>query len=282
MDCTQLSSLIWQDDCRLSTIGDRTFCRCSSLQSICLPAALCQVTGLAMVESGIRNVTVDSRNRFFRVSGDFLLDFNESCVVRYFGHDPEVSIGNDIKILATGCFSYCASLLSVRFARDSTVATLGDSAFRCCASLQSICIPSSSTEIADACFCNCGSLSSFTFEPGCKISLLGEAAFKECASLQSICIPASTEIIRSRCLSSCTSLSSVTFEPGSKLLGLGELVFGDCSSLQSICLPASIIAVSPLAFKNCRNLVKITLEAEAQLSASWVQNLARTCHVSLA
>jgi hypothetical protein len=71
----------------------------------------------------------ESGNRFFKVAGDFLIDFDEIPLVRCFGREAEIVIGNDIESIAAGCFHDRASPVSMRFASDCGISILGEAAF---------------------------------------------------------------------------------------------------------------------------------------------------------
>jgi hypothetical protein len=141
--CRKLSDLAFEPGSQLSDLGESAFADCSSLKSICLPASVCHVSGLALADSKIRSVIVEPESRFLRVSGDFLADSAGSCLFRYFGNGKDLQISSDIKCISNGCFNRCSSICSVRFASCSRISALGESAFRQCESLESICIPSS-------------------------------------------------------------------------------------------------------------------------------------------
>jgi hypothetical protein len=142
-ECRSLCHLTFESDSRLATIGEVAFCGCSALHSIFLPAGLCQFTGLSLVGSGITSIAVDSRNRFVRVSDDFLVAFDRLSLVRYFAAEQVVTIGRDVETILSGCFSRCNVISSVRFRSGCQVSGLGESAFSSCSSLHSICIPAS-------------------------------------------------------------------------------------------------------------------------------------------
>jgi hypothetical protein len=173
--CENLSKLSFHSGARLSNFGEYAFSRCSSLRSICLPAAVRQISGLALAGSAIGSVSVHSRNRFLRVSGDFLVDFERRSLVRYLGNESTVHIG---------------SVLSVTFASDCRVSNIGKSAFQR-SSLQSIRIPSSVEIISDYCFSECRNLAILEFDSGSRLSDLGDFAFANCSSLRWLCLPAS-------------------------------------------------------------------------------------------
>jgi hypothetical protein len=100
--CKNLSNVTFAPDCRLSILGDWAFEGCSSLQSLHIPRTVRQVTGLTMASSGIRSVTVDPGNEFFNVWDDFLVDFGETCLIRYLGDESEIVIGGDIEMISSG------------------------------------------------------------------------------------------------------------------------------------------------------------------------------------
>jgi hypothetical protein len=73
---------MFEPDSQLSNIGEYAFDSCSSLQWIYIPGSLHQLSGFALAGSGIEEVTVDSGNRFLRVSGEFLTTFGEIRALR--------------------------------------------------------------------------------------------------------------------------------------------------------------------------------------------------------
>jgi hypothetical protein len=117
------------------------------------------MTGLAMTGSGITSIVVDPSNPCFRVCGDYLVDIDGTVLVRYCGKGGDVILSGDIEVLGEGCFSGCQSLLSMRFASQCKVRSLGEFAFLRCLSLNSICIPSSLETISSVCFYECEALS---------------------------------------------------------------------------------------------------------------------------
>jgi hypothetical protein len=72
-------------------------------------------------------------------------------------------------------------------AKDYNVTSIGDNAFRECASLTSIVIPTSVTTIGGDAFHSCSSLASITTLES--VTSIGDGAFAYCSSLTSITIP---------------------------------------------------------------------------------------------
>jgi hypothetical protein len=261
---------------KLSTFGRFAFRYCPLLESIRIPTTARQAIGLAMMDSGLRSVTVDEDDEAFQCCGNFLVDFGAMALIRYFGTESEVSIASDIEAVAAGCFGRCESFWSVEFEADCRVSILGEFAFSDCSVLQSICVPSSVQKICDECFVGCTNLSNVTFESDSRLSILGESAFHRCSSLQSICIPSSINIISKSCFRGCSSLSNLAFESVCRIAHLYEDTFSRCSSLQTIQIPASIETISPSCFADCASLVNIILPAGSKLSAQSVSDLLRS------
>jgi hypothetical protein len=87
--------------------------------------------------------------------------------------------------------------LMVTFEADSKLKLIGIAAFSRCASLRTICIPSSVETIQHDCFCGCQSLATVTFESGSRLSCIQGVLFCNCSSLRSISIPISLQTILS-------------------------------------------------------------------------------------
>lgn len=91
------------------------------------------------------------------------------------------------------------------------VTTIGPAAFKDCAQLSQVVLPSTLTVLQTEAFCGSG--------------------------LTSVTLPASVTALSYRCFKSCTKLSVVSFA-GESMLYLGQEAFMYCSALQSITLPA--------------------------------------------
>jgi hypothetical protein len=263
--CWSLSSLTFEPCARISVLGDGVFPGWESLESLSIPASVRELSGLLFHDSWIWNVTVERRNRFLGVSGDFLVTFQESCLVRYLAMESDLVISKDIQPISAGCFNRCDGMASLIFEPGCRISNLSQCAFANCQRLESICIPSSVETIGRCCFTACWSLSSLAFECGCKVSILGEYTFANCWSLQSIWIPSSIQQISADCFAHCKDLASVEFESGCRVSILGEAAFADCWSLQSICIPSSVRTVSKHCFRSCTRLSTFMIEAGSTL-----------------
>lgn len=214
-----------------------------------------------------------------------------------------IEIPNSVKEIGVCAFQGCSQLQSVTFQKGSLITTLSGGyiskgygtsienasnmifgVFAKCSTLSSIEIPAN-VETIDACvFQDCINLSVVTFEQGSKLKEFGDGyaetgyrpfvtgAFANCTALKSIQIPANVEKIGVGTFKNCSQLSSVTFEPDSKLKTIGGYcdgswssevgtkhygAFADCEALTNIELPASLTAINSVAFSNCRKLIDV-------------------------
>jgi hypothetical protein len=109
------------------------------------------------------------------------------------------------------------------------VTSTGNSAFSG-ASLTSVTIPDSVTNIGNYAFGGCCRLASITI--GNRVTSIGESAFNACHSLTSVTIPNSVATIGSEAFFNCWNLASVTI--GNRVTSIGLGAFGYCTSLTGV------------------------------------------------
>ena len=157
----------------VTTIGNGTFCRCTSLTSITIPNNVTSINGDAF--SGCTSLT-------------------------------SITIPSGVTTIGGYAFSKCSGLTSVTI--PSGVTYIGSGAFYGCASLTSIDIPSGVTYIGQNVFYKCSGLTSVTIGSG--VTSIGENTFANCSNLRQIDIPSGVTSIGSYAFENCTSLTSVT------------------------------------------------------------------------
>jgi hypothetical protein len=157
--------LVFECGSKLTQIDSGFLSGCASLESICLPASLQMIDGSALAGTQMSTITAEEGNRHFQVSGDFLLDLDGISVIRYFGSDQEITLSRHVKILGSGCFSYCRSLQTLTFEPGSKLTRIEDSALKSCFSLASICLPASLETIDGSAFAGT-QISTITVESG--------------------------------------------------------------------------------------------------------------------
>ena len=156
-----------------TSIGNRAFYDCYSLQSVTIPSS----------------VTSIGSNAFYRCYSLQSINIPSSVT----------KIGNYV-------FVECYSLQSINI--PSSVTNIYSYTFQKCYSLKSVTIPSSVTSIDDTTFSNCCSLQSVTIPSS--VTKIGSYTFSSCCSLQSITIPSSVTSIGYYAFYNCSSLQSIT------------------------------------------------------------------------
>ena len=193
----------------VTSIGNRAFWGCDSLQSIVIPDSVTSIGNGAF--HGCESL--------------------QSIVIP----DSVTSIGD-------WAFSFCHSLQSIVI--PNSVTSIGNGAFSDCDSLQSIVIPDSVTSIGNSAFSICDSLQSIVIPDS--VTVIGKEAFSWCQSLQSIVIPDSVASIGDEVFDECTSLQTIVI-PNS-VTSIGNRAFRGCDSLQSIVIPDSVTEIGNASF----------------------------------
>ncbi len=228
----------------ITTIGDSAFEGCTSLATVYWNATNCTKAG--------------SYTSFY---SDYTIF--KGCTAL-----TTVYIGENVESIPEYAFYNCTSLVSVDFAGNSSLASIGKNAFNNCTSLASITMPESVTSIGDRAFYNCTSLESIDFGDNSSLTSIGGSAFNNCTRLASITMPESVTSIGDYAFSSCESLESVDFGDNSSLASIGNYAFEDCTSLVSITMPESVTSIGNYAFYKCTSLESITIP-ESVTSIGW-------------
>lgn len=164
--------------------------------------------------------------------------------------------GKDYTVTTIGyrAFRRCASLSSIIL--PSTLTSLGEEAFRS-AGIESIVIPDGVTQIPNNCFTSCHKL--VTIEIPESVTQIGTAAFNSCKALTSIDIPAGVTQIAGRAFTSCSSLKSISLPAG--ITKIEPQTFYFCEALESVEIPAGVTEIGDKAFYHCEALKSVELPA---------------------
>ena len=136
-----------------------------------------------------------------------------------------------------------------------SVTSIGEAAFMCCFSLNSITIPNSVTSIGSCAFYYCNSLTAVTIPNS--VTSIGQSAFSGCSGLTSVIIPNSVTSIGNRAFEGCSDLTSVTVPQS--VISIAERSFFGCSGLTSVTIPNSVTSIGNSAFASCSGLTSVII-----------------------
>jgi hypothetical protein len=256
-------SLTFEPGSQLQAIEPFALAGCFDLHTICIPASVKEMSGASFMLANLTDIQIESGSPYFQRTGNFIRDFDDLRLVRYFGQESEITIDNAIEVIGTYCFGYCCSIEKVQMESDCRVSSIEEGAFAKCFSLTSITISSSVTSLGKSVFFD-SDLETVSFAQDSRLRDLGETAFSMCENLKSIALPPSVEIIGPFCFNSPT-LVSVSLPSDSKLTRIEHAAFAGCCGLGSFFVPSLVEFIGTNCFFNCRSLNDLTFESPGHL-----------------
>ncbi|MBQ8790254.1 MAG: leucine-rich repeat protein [Ruminiclostridium sp.] len=208
------------DGKKVTSIGDKAFQFCYSLNSVIIP-------------DGITNI---GDNAFY------------ACV-------PLTSINIPASVNDIGDYAFydCKYLTSMILPYG--VESIGDYTFSRCFGLNSIIIPDSITSIGNYAFYNCTGLKSIAIPE--KVTSVGEWTFSSCSSLSSVKLSDNVTSIGADAFYGCSSLADITIPDSVR--EIGDYAFNSCSKLRSVIIPDSVTSIGKYAFYNCEALSSVVM-----------------------
>ncbi len=169
-------------------------------------------------------------------------------------------VGNSTDIVLPAYITHNSNRIPVRnIARDAFVNN---------ATILSIVIPNSITEIGRSAFENCTRMKTLTLGTG--LTTIGSEAFKSCISLTEVVIPKNVITIDGYwggAFEGCTSLKKVTIGDDSADLAvttIGESTFAGCTSLEEVFIGNQVKSIGNSAFKDCTAMKTLTIGSQVQ------------------
>jgi hypothetical protein len=89
---------------KLSRIGERAFCNCCSLASICIPPGLLKIGGGAFLGTILQDISMPYRNSNFTIINHFLLCLHDNSIVAYYGRESTVTLPSGVEKMGPACF----------------------------------------------------------------------------------------------------------------------------------------------------------------------------------
>ena len=221
---------IMEFDTPITSIGNKTFYKCTDITSITIP----------------EGVTSIGREAFSCCSG---LTF--------------VAIPNRVTSIGNSSFYGCSSLTSITI--PNSVTSIGYSAFSGCSGLTSITISESVSSIGDSAFLGCESLDTIYVNSNAIVSKTysQEANFKTIfgAQVKEYIIGDDVTSIGDYAFSGCNGLTSITLP--NRVTSIGDYAFYDCNCLTSVTIGNSVTSIGDHAFEGCKDLNTVFLNCSA-------------------
>ncbi len=222
---------------QIMTIGENAFMNCQSLTSIYFGPNLESIgDGAFSLCFSLTDIQVDSGNRHIAVENNVIFDIEKTKLINYVASktDTSYTVPSTVKEIAAKAFMSCTALTSVTV--PASVETIGSLAFAE-SSIENVTFASDSTltSIGDSAFL-LTPISTITLPDS--LTTIGRDAFSLCESLTSIIIPENVTIIDVGTFECCTSLATVSLPNG--LLSISNNAFADCYALAEITIPSGV------------------------------------------
>lgn len=208
--CPDLTTVTFEEGCRLSSIGDYAFMSSTALTNISFP-------------DGVTSIGYSAFN-----GCNGLID---------------VSLPENLETIDDKAFSWCENLKSIYI--PANVESIGEEVFYRCQKLESIEVAPENenySSIDGNLYSNSSTVlvqyaaaktdKSFTVPAG--VTHIGKYAFLLCANLESVTFPSSLKNIGAEAFDSCDALTTVTFEENSQLKSIGYRAFAYCDNLATV------------------------------------------------
>lgn len=288
---SNITNVIFDENCVCTSIGDSAFASCSGLTSITLSDKITRIGSAAFGGDGALGEI-----RYLGSVADWCgeMEGRESLMFKtldlYIDGLPaeDIVIPEGVTSISDYAFRYCNKVRTVSV--PDSVTYLGDGAFWCCENLTEINLPDGLNYIGYVAFYQCVSLTGITVP--LDVTFVGRNAFASCTALVKIDFNAAhypetgssdgwfamagqsgegidvtfgkdVTYIPSYLLSDdyarFPKIKTVTFAPDSVCETLGDYVFYGCGEVREILLPESVQRVGKGIFTGCDNLQKVRI-----------------------
>ena len=249
--CSGLTSLTLPSG--VTEIGNSAFEGCSGLTSLTLPSGVTKIGSSAFKNSGLKEVGIYINGDLETYLAKGHPNIDVECGIKYYLNDKEIkNVMIPSSVTSLGCYAFQNSNFT-SISLPSSLAFVGDGAFKNCSSLASITFSSGLVSIGSSAFSGCSGLTSLILPFG--LNSIGSYAFAECRNLTRITLPASLSSIADYAFENCSNIASLTIPLG--VAKIGDSAFSDCSRLTSLTIPSSVKSLGDYAFQKCSSLQSI-------------------------
>ena len=177
----------------------------------------------------------------------------------------EFAAFSGITSLVRYAFRYCASLERIKLPSSITKIS-GEAVFEYCTALTEIYLPSALTSLAAFTFNGCTLLAKIYGLGDTQLTSIGEKTFQNCSALTEVAFPASLTTIGATAFGACTSLVTASGLGETQLTTIKNGAFNGCTLLKEIAFPPTFTTTGQYAFMNCKALAKASGLGDTQVT----------------
>lgn len=250
-DSLSLSSVIFEDNSKITTIGYASFMGTINLTAIDIPNSVTDINQYAFKDSGLVELTFEEGSNLKRI-GQHAFTNNLGITT--------ITLPKSVTLIDHFAFKDLQNLVTFNIESNSELETINASAFENNYMLKSFHVPNKVKIIRGIAFQNARSLQSLTFEENSSLEIIGNDAFRDAAwgSLSSgldLLIPKSVVEIQERAFRG-TRVNSLVFEDGSSITTIGYDAFYNSKNIGTLVIPKTLTEISAGTFQfgGVRNL----------------------------
>lgn len=191
-------------------ISEYAFYNCNSLSKVSISATVRKIGNKAFSGCALSQISVDERNAKYRSSGNCIIETLSKTLI--IGGNDSV-IPSDGTVIHIGAYAFydCDGLKNISI--PVGVKDIGEKAFAGCNGLKNIIIPQGVTAIGQEAFSCCHNITSVVTNDG--LVTIGHEAFSKCEQLTDIDLSKELTTIGNKIFDGCKSLTNIRYK-GSK------------------------------------------------------------------
>lgn len=233
--CRQIPSLTFSEG--LESIGYNAFYRCETIEEVTLPQSLSSLGTYAFAYCyALKQLTFPAN---IKQVPDYVAYYCSSL--------ESVTLADGTTQIGYSAFSNCQTLATVENLNQTTLTTIGNSAFSN-TGLTTVMLPNSITSMGSSVFSACSLLESANIPTG--ISSIPSNTFYNCVKLTSVAMHDGITSLGASAFYGCKLLPAIALNDQITVIPNG--VFQDCESLVLTALPAALTSIGSYAFKNTK------------------------------
>ena len=253
--CNKFTSLTFEENSKLETIGDYAFASFSSSPmgftgELKIPNSVTSIGQRAFDYCNKFTSLTFEENSKLQTIGDYAFAGYSSYPMGFTGN---LIIPNSVTSIGNSAFYYCNKFTSLSFEENSNLETIGNYAFYYCYGFTgNLNIPNSVTSIGDYAFNYCNKFTGELNIPN-SVTSIGNSAFYYCYGFTGeLNIPNSVTSIGDYAFYNCDGFTKLSFEKNSKLQNIGSNAFYSCDRLAGeLIIPNSVTSIGQYAFYYC-------------------------------